>query len=207
MRSMRNGRAGGAPVAALLAGGALVAALLAGPGGAVRATEPDGGTPAAAEPAEGADAPAEAAPATPAAATGADTAPAGLAGALTQAPADPPPPLTPFQWALKTGGSLLLVPHEGHLYPARRTGAGVIETLPEAIEVALHHDGTALTVPLHAVRSPFEVLGGDWVLERRGASGWRPVAAMHFHGDRFYGQDAPGPFEPLPPDAIRLRRR
>ncbi len=120
----------------------------------------------------------------------------------------PAAPLSLFQWALKTDGSLLLVPGEdGRLYPARRSEAGVIETLPIKIAVELYHDGSTRTLPLADIRAPQEITATGWILERRDGESWRPLAAMHFHDTTFYGQDAPGPFEPYALEDIRLSPR
>ncbi len=126
---------------------------------------------------------------------------------LGPAAAPPAPPLTLFQWAVMTGGSLLLVPQDGHLYPARRREGTVIETQPPRLAVTLYRDEAETTVPLAAVRAPQEVGPEDWVLERRAGDTWRPIAAMHFHGTLFYGQDRPGPFEPLALEEIRFAPR
>ena len=121
--------------------------------------------------------------------------------------ADPPAPLTLFQWALVHADALMLVPHEGYLYPAERAGEAVVETLPPALLVTRHHDGAKMRVPVSAIHAPHEVTGGGWIMERHDGEAWHPVAAMHFHGARFYGQDSPGPFEPLAPESVRFRAR
>ncbi|MGF1502978.1 MAG: hypothetical protein ACFBSD_14295 [Paracoccaceae bacterium] len=126
---------------------------------------------------------------------------------LTPIVADPPAPLTEFQWSLKSGGQLVLVPVDGHYYPARRTGEGVVETLPLALAVSLYFESEDLTVPLTEIRSPYEIDGRGWIMERFADGDWLPVAAMHFHDSTFYGQDMPGAFEPLGLAEIRFRPR
>lgn len=128
-------------------------------------------------------------------------------GAFAPAAPAPAEPLSLFQWSLKAEGVLLLVPVDGHLYPARRVGAGVIETRPPKLAVQLYHDGRELSVPLHAILAPQE-LGRGHVLEIRKDEQWVPLLARHFHGLIFYGQSsANGPFEPLALEAIRFRPR
>jgi len=128
--------------------------------------------------------------------------------ALPTGAADPPPAMTEFQWAIYSGGALVLVPVEGHIYPARRTGEAVIETLPVQIPVALHSDGRELAVPVRALRSPFEMLDDAWIMEiKTEDGGWRPIGPIHFHASSFYVQTEPGRFDAVGSDEIRFRAR
>ncbi|GMG81358.1 hypothetical protein LNKW23_05710 [Paralimibaculum aggregatum] len=126
--------------------------------------------------------------------------------AFRTAPPAPQTPLSLFQWALKAEGRLLLVPLEGHLWPAERAGTGIIETLPPKIAVRLHHDGREISLPLAAVLAPQELAPG-YVLERREGSAWQPLDAAHFDDMTFYGRRGTGAFEPLGLGEIRIRPR
>lgn len=131
---------------------------------------------------------------------------------LTLAP--PPPPLSPFQWALRSGGGLLLVPDGDVLYPARRVGEGVIETLPLGLEVEHHRDGTVRTVALHTILSPFEIAPADWLMQiadpaeaEEAKPAWRTVDWRVFDGEFFYHRVSPGSLEAVLPEDIRFVRR
>jgi len=141
--------------------------------------------------------------------------------ALTAAPASaqsleikeptPPPPLTEFQWALQSEGGLLLVPVDGRLYPAKRDGAGVIETMPLQLSIALHgaqeDEETPDAVALSDVRSPFEIAPHEWILQRRTEEGWIAAASFHFYDGAFYALFEPGSFERVAPATYRFISR
>ncbi len=120
----------------------------------------------------------------------------------------PPAPLTDFQWAVKTSGRILLVPVEGRLYPAKRTGEALVETLPLQVPVALYADERALSVALPRIRSPREVGPEAWILELREGEGedarWVPAAKFLFDDAFFYVQRSPGRYDAVPLGAVRL---
>ena len=132
-----------------------------------------------------------------------------LAGATTLQiePSDPLPPLTEFQWAVTEGASLVLVAEGDHLYPAKISGEGVIETFPPQLEVTFHGSGETKTVPVGALQSPFAMTGAAWILERRSGETWRPAPAHLFHGGFFYVLETPGTFRAVGADEIRFRAR
>lgn len=132
-----------------------------------------------------------------------------LAGAtsLQIEPSDPLPPLTEFQWAVTEGASLVLVAEGGHLYPAKISGEGVIETNPPKIEITFHGSGETRAVPVSALHSPFAMTGAAWILERRTGENWRPAPAHLFQGGFFHVQETPGTFRAIGADEIRFRAR
>ena len=121
--------------------------------------------------------------------------------------ADPWPPLTPFQWTLVNGATLILVPVDGVLYPARRADDTTIETHPPRIPVVLYHDDRELTPALHDLVAPYAVDNGGWIMERHLDGRWVPVQSFLFHEQWFYGQDTPGQLDLTPNKAIRFRAR
>lgn len=114
-------------------------------------------------------------------------------------------PLNEFQWAVLTEGSIFLVPLDGYLYPARKSGTGILESMPPQVSVSVAGREDGLTFALHDLVSPHRVDARRWILQLRTAAGWEDQRDYRFDGSGFAIAGRAEPIAVHEFDTIRFR--